>query len=606
MQRRIRWLVLAITSWALLAASPAQAAEPEVLTFLNDQALSLTVTAGATEATFSVDVVNGDTARRTITIRLVDTTLNGTAAAIPGAADPLGSIGVDPGDTDRFDVTLRSDTPYNGKYAGRLVATDGAGHIARRDFLMSAAAPVAESPAPGVLAAPLPAELLLTATRRCPTPLNSVCLRADEVFGIPGMPVAPDLAGVMGSVPLSGPDSVAQLSVKDGHLTVIGIAAAAEYKGKITIGTGDTKQETAVRLVVTDLVLYPLLLLLAGLWSATRIEDFFKYRRPLADLRIALEADKRRAREEQDRLTKWLTDAPQPAWPVDARTAVRIYDATVPSLLGDEADRALREFKKSESADERDKRWGLIGSERTRLAKLVDRLEILGRLAPVLSDEYQQLTTRIGRDVAARTPAVRAAVQAWSGEVLPPHADFEAREKTMTSSVGFVERLLNALILVDQIAQLAVDKNAAQTLRDSIADVREQLLGPSTTSVEVVSERETSVRKLETDVLAAATSGRVDTSGYVSPVPALSHVEPLAEELQDLALDRRLSVQLANQEFRYNIAAAIFVVLSGLAALYFTKASFGTIGDYLGVFLWGIGVGEVVKLLPRLPLLRTS
>jgi hypothetical protein len=607
MRRLIGILVFAALAGILTVSGVALAADPELVVFVDDAALSLTLPAAAIQADFSVEVLNRDTQPWTVTLRLLDTTVNGAAAAIPGVPEPLGSAVVSARSTHEFDVTLKTGTPYVGKYAGRLVAISSAGDVARRDFAMSVATAPTATPGVGTLGAPLPAEIAFTATKLCPTPFDGLCPESDTLLGLPQISVSPDLAALIGSVPLSAPDSIAQMSVKDNRLKFSGVTEAAEYKGKITIGTGDSKQDTAVRLIATDVIVWPLLVLIVGLWCATRIEDFFKNRRPLAQLRIALETDKRQALADQKALTDWLR--PQPFWPARDRQATAIYAVRGRSLLGDEANRALREFKQIESADEREKRWGVLGTERARVAKLVEDLEKLNRLARVVSYQYQRLVGRVGEGSAAATPAVKAAAAAWAGGVVPPDANFDALQTTMVSAAGFLEKLLGSVILVEDVAQIADERHASDALKKRIADLRGEILGPTTTTADVVEERNNAARALETEVRTAAVAAREDLTGYVSPQREASEVEPIAAELAPpagLPMDRALSAELARQELLYNIAAGFFVVLSGLATLYFAKSSFGTIGDYLSVFLWGVGIGEVVKLLPRLPLLRPA
>ena len=46
----------------------------------------------------------------------------------------------------------------------------------------------------------------------------------------------------------------------------------------------------------------------------------------------------------------------------------------------------------------------------------------------------------------------------------------------------------------------------------------------------------------------------------------------------------------------FTLISAVVVFLAGLSALYFTNATFGSVGDYLGIFLWGSTVQGGISL----------
>jgi hypothetical protein len=56
-----------------------------------------------------------------------------------------------------------------------------------------------------------------------------------------------------------------------------------------------------------------------------------------------------------------------------------------------------------------------------------------------------------------------------------------------------------------------------------------------------------------------------------------------------------LRQSLARIDFVYTILGGTLTVLSGLSALYFTKATFGTVGDYVSLFLWGSAFGSAAE-----------
>ena len=63
---------------------------------------------------------------------------------------------------------------------------------------------------------------------------------------------------------------------------------------------------------------------------------------------------------------------------------------------------------------------------------------------------------------------------------------------------------------------------------------------------------------------------------------------------------RRLEQLQRGEDLRFGLASGVFVVASGMSLLYFPKETFGSVGDYLSVALWGTAVGEGVQLARRL------
>jgi hypothetical protein len=66
-----------------------------------------------------------------------------------------------------------------------------------------------------------------------------------------------------------------------------------------------------------------------------------------------------------------------------------------------------------------------------------------------------------------------------------------------------------------------------------------------------------------------------------------------------------LASRLHADQRRFDVLSGLIVVLTGLSLLYFTNPTFGSLGDYAGLLLWGSGVGEGVqfarRILPSLP-----
>ena len=58
--------------------------------------------------------------------------------------------------------------------------------------------------------------------------------------------------------------------------------------------------------------------------------------------------------------------------------------------------------------------------------------------------------------------------------------------------------------------------------------------------------------------------------------------------------------QVRREDLRFSLIAGVLVVLSGMSLLYVGNPTFGTVGDYLALALWGAAVGEGLQLARRL------
>lgn len=61
-----------------------------------------------------------------------------------------------------------------------------------------------------------------------------------------------------------------------------------------------------------------------------------------------------------------------------------------------------------------------------------------------------------------------------------------------------------------------------------------------------------------------------------------------------------LDAAVRNEERTFTYVSGLIVVLTGMSLLYFTDETFGSLGDYVKVLLWGSAVGEGVQLARRI------
>jgi|GEM_PF-4385825 len=69
---------------------------------------------------------------------------------------------------------------------------------------------------------------------------------------------------------------------------------------------------------------------------------------------------------------------------------------------------------------------------------------------------------------------------------------------------------------------------------------------------------------------------------------------------QGPAAPQTLIDALRRDQLRFDALSGVIVVLTGLSVLYFSNPTFGSLGDYAKMLLWGSGVGEGVQLARRL------
>lgn len=122
----------------------------------------------------------------------------------------------------------------------------------------------------------------------------------------------------------------------------------------------------------------------------------------------------------------------------------------------------------------------------------------------------------------------------------------------------------------------AADEEAARVLGDANVPQVAGAAAPSTGSVLLVA----STPQDERLSLVGTTNYNVEPDDHMElpPIPG--------ENSADLLRKYR------EAETRFSVLAAAITVLGGMSALYFPAPTFGALGDYAGMFLWGTAVGK--------------
>ncbi len=338
-------------------------------------------------------------------------------------------------------------------YDGNLIATSSAGGLATRALKVTPKSnPV--PPNSDEVGLPPPPKLELARSKFLPSflaPVGDLAARFFAVAGLAplGLPdvtswglqwgtvrVSDDAKAGLNDLQLAGPSTVARLKVGTSELLdVEGASRAGTYTGKAKFGSGDSAETMDVSLAVRDIFLWPFLVLLLGLWAASKLDDFLRRRRPLAMLKVRRRKVEEEAVRLQDELHEWLTSPPLPPWPSDKRDAVVIYvDDKTASLIRDSGQRAVDQFQEIESPEERAKLYDVpLGSEVIKWDEYLLRLTEIKDLAELVSNG----TARSWR--SARQP--KSLRERRLSKVSRPHGPMTARSRMKLTSTLLRPRL---------------------------------------------------------------------------------------------------------------------------------------------------------------------
>lgn len=602
---RAAQLALVSMSALLLIAGPqvalADEAAPSIISFLDTQPIA--IKDATSPPRVSVLIVNLSEMQQTVTIWRSDP--NGTADPVQASATPKA---IPAGGVESFEVDL--PVPYDGT----LIATSDHGGYATRDVSVAARSVVAQ-PMSGVIAPPYPSKVTMSVDTWLPSPLVSLVesrLFDVKTWGLQWshLVVADAAKQAFDGAAVSGPNSIARLYVgPDNSLGTIGTDRAGAYTGTVKIGSGDAASSIDVTVNVRDFFVYPLLVLLLSLFLASKLDAFLSKRRPRARLQIEIERLKERARSEQKKFGDWLNGSPLPPWPVEGtdRHAILIYDgADAPSALLAAGTEGLSKFDQIESPDERDKRFGVpMGTDVAMMRDLVDHEGLLLEDAQLVSKDYGELLRLLPKDQAPTAiPIVAHVRDAWSGPQPKTVAEFDAGLKSVEESAKDLKRLAQVLAYANEV--LADAEEAGDKFPARAKALLDRLFGPATQNSDDADGVMKELRDLEGEIAKAGSSRR--TASLDAAVVEQVFGDQAWMGIRNRRLARRprassesLSKELNALEWRYGLIGGAAVVLTG-ATVYLSNATFGSLGDYVGLLLWGIGVGEAIKLARRLPI----
>jgi len=384
--RRVLFLIL-VTLPFLMA--PRSAAAEGGISFLGDQPLTIVLPDGQADVRHSVKVMNGGDTSQDIYLDLVGLS-DEDGAPVPSGVLPgdlLREENVASGEVRTFELTLTRVDGLSGSYTGQLVAYGDDGTVARLVFTLTVEKPEVGVPKIVPLQPDYLDEVTLPGLKRWPCPLSAF-----------GLDCIKPITAPMGE-PASEPQVVGGISGSNGQLgqvvwegttlRVEGITRADEYTGKVDLAPDDEEAgEVTLKVQVRDCIIWPVLVLVAGLLISTWLAQQGKVRRPLKRLQIGLAKLKEHAIHLQQEANKALPDN----WPA-TRDVYRVYqmiERTESGLLYTAAKNVEEAFIEAGSDEER-KNWGPDGDEFKRVQGYVDALPGLYTLSRAAAGHYREL-----------------------------------------------------------------------------------------------------------------------------------------------------------------------------------------------------------------------
>jgi hypothetical protein len=602
--RAVRAICAALLGVVLLSAS-AGAADPELRILAGD-----TVTAQIAEGggNLAVSVINGPR-DQVVTVEvtgLPDVTV--TPVATQFAA------------SEQKQISLAIPALKAGAYAASVAVFGADGTSDARSLALTskaAPAPPAESAPPNTVSLPLPPKLVLANDLLWPSPLFDLGIKvngepiANVTIGSPALRLDPAIAPTVSSgLVVSEDGSTATLVQRNGELVVDSLPAAGQYEGTVSVGSGTDAKSVPITVLGRDNVGWALIVLAAGLFIAMKINDYVLKGRPLNALRIVLEELKQRAEKDQEIEKNWLQRSPDQA---DARRLMGALSPYVvfvrspgngacPGVLGSDCDTALQVFEDTGNPTERAKTWARDGTGYTAIAVRLDKLDELYRGVHSLVEAYVDIDASLPsaeRNDFNATPTAKASREAAAGALLCSEAELNQRSTALADALAMATEFRELARVYAEVINRSPE-HPTPDQASAIKSAHDQLFSPTRGTLDELKAVGPVI-----DAAYNAVTGNARRADAVAPALTQADAEAMAAQLKSLATGQASTIESMRQaaaraDLRYNVLAAILAIGSGLSLLYFTNASFGAFGDYLGLFVWATATTEAVTLARRL------
>jgi len=544
-----------------------------------------------------------------------------TQLSLPGQTIPLtfdrgNTITLNPLQSERFNLVIPSDQKFKlrpGTYTAVLFVEDQDGKFTALNYPVQVSIPSVQ---------PALAKATLVATRNI---LFTTCWRGSLILPLRFPSTASELpkiepkqsivrkeSGGLATVRWSEIDQGNTLS-RRAKLTVDGLPSAGRYEGEVNFGTTQDKNSTlALSVIGTDCVVWPILVIALGIFLAYEVNRYVGVLRITWTLRRQ-EAELGQAfRDSQAKFESATRGASSGAYTIAAdlkrrreslRAKLSVLESKwVTSLQGDPGyTSAVADLQSLESAIAQ---WTQFGSA---LRVLQDSLgqakseldgdNVLSRATsePQLFLEVQQLLRGSDLSIADLSAKVQTVVD--TSMLLELWRNTNQQAKATTSSLQDIRRqtlTADQTNIANQAEQHLV--LAWQHLWDG--DREEALKSISSTGGDLDTARGEIAQIMAGFDRAAHKYGvAAVTRGQASLLETL--VVPAAVSALPASDDRR--AQLLHQAIDLGNTAATFfafviALLSGLSLKYFGQP-FGTIQDYVGLFLWAAGTKATLDII---------
>jgi hypothetical protein len=449
------------------------------------------------------------------------------------------------------------------------------------------------------------------------TPPDELNFSAQKAFSLGGAHVSVDevpivgaeeteKASVVGSIS-NGNGDIADVTLDEGKVSVGPVEAPGKYSGSVDLNSENTENPlTKISFSVRDNWGWAAITLIVGLLIALLGELWLTRWRPRGQLRKAFVRLGERLAATAEQQTVKLGEVGT-GW-----IAPRIHGPG--SMLAQFKERIETGLANATSDAERE-RFGPGGEEMKKVDIALERYEELLGYSRQIAQRYRLLAKRLEPE-SLQSEFVTGALAQRIGALLAARTIAGAAELTeMLTEAKDVYLVLHGVSRLDLSYRLLAAKAGASTdVKDKITMRRKQLLHSDASTDDLTAQHtiyveiakklyeiegpktvEVTVPLLASIAVGGATVPapmETPASHPSTPLPEAAPVVSTGTEKEGTAWSKYLDMG----NWAFTIISSALVFLAGLSALYFSNATFGSVGDYLGMFLWGSTVQGGISL----------
>jgi hypothetical protein len=405
----------------------------------------------------------------------------------------------------------------------------------------------------------------------------------------------------------NGSGDIADVNLESGKISIGPVEAPGKYSGSVDLNPEETEGPlTKISLSVRDNWGWAAVALIVGLLVALLSELWLTRWRPRGQLKKAFGRLAERLAATAVQQTAKL-DCVKTGW-----AAPRIDGPS--SMLAQFKERIETGLANATSDAERE-RFGPGGEEMKKVDTALESYEALLSYSRQIAQSYRLLADRLESE-SIGSEFVSGALVERVRELLDGRTIAGGAELTeMLTEAKDVYLVLHGVSRLDLSYRLLASKPGVdQGVREKIAMRRKQLLHSGASTDDLTAQRalyaemakslyevegpkpvEVTVPLLPTFALGGSTAPALlepPSSPPGTPLPEAAPVVSTGTEKESNAWSKYLDMG----NWAFTVISSVLVFLAGLSALYFGNATFGSVGDYLGMFLWGSTVQGGISL----------